>query len=291
MSNLDPQNHYQPWSQKLQNLIDVSDDIVTMMSGTDDARLLAIVANNPTIGITAPISGIGTAIKVGASANVSGSAFALTATNTGALKVYADDAGTLLGESAVRAAQFRTLVTLSHSNETSIFGSQSQLKIKAPLDCTLTSGNRAGSWNYLEIGGTLTKTVTLSGTSKATAGCFGMVDWDGVGSLTLSANHTLAGFAALTNITKTGGTFTQTGKFAAFATLNNSSASYTAFGAGMFFGPNSVVTPFVFTDEADVASVTNGAYLNDISATANAGYIRVIIGSTVRYIPVYAAKS
>jgi hypothetical protein len=38
MSNLDPQNHYQPWSQKLQNLIDVSDDIVTMMSGTDEPQ-------------------------------------------------------------------------------------------------------------------------------------------------------------------------------------------------------------------------------------------------------------
>jgi hypothetical protein len=62
MSNIDPQNHYQPWSQKLQNLIDVSDDIVTMMSGTDDARLLALVANSATIGVTLP-TGIATGLS------------------------------------------------------------------------------------------------------------------------------------------------------------------------------------------------------------------------------------
>jgi hypothetical protein len=62
MSNLDPQVPYQPWSQKLQNLIDVSDDIVTMMSGTDDARLLALVANSATIGVTLP-TGIATGLS------------------------------------------------------------------------------------------------------------------------------------------------------------------------------------------------------------------------------------
>jgi hypothetical protein len=467
-------------SQECMNMLkDVLTECANAFSATVDGDTLALTSLSCTglTTLTGQLAIAGTkasTFAIGANSSVAGSGFALTSAATKSLAIYADDAGTLLGESAVRAAQFRTLVTLSHSNETSIFGSQSQLKIKPPLDCTLTSGNRAGSWNYLEMAGTLTKTITLSGTSKATAGCFGMVDWDGVGSLTLSANHTLACFAALTNITKTGGTFTnsgkfaafaalnnstdsyskfaiglylpmsavtegirigessslsgsgvvlsssqtaafrchsddggaaisesavrggvfrtlvtvshsaevsifgcqnqlkianpasatlttgnragswnyleleptatttltlsgtskataasfnmvslssaaattvisaghvlaavaaltnvtttgptftQTGKFAAFATLNNSSASYTAFGSGIFFGPNSVVTPFVFTDEADVASVTNGSYLNDISATANAGYIRVIIGSTVRYIPVYAAKS
>ena len=230
-------------------------------------------------------------LYLGASANVYGSGYALTSSLTKAVGIYADDAGTLYGAGAVRAGVFRNLVTISHSNETSIFGVQGQLKIKAPLDCVLTTGNRAGSWNYLEIGGTLTKTVTLSGTNKATAGSFAMVDWDGVGALTISSGHVLAGYAALTNITKTGGAFTQTGKFAAFATLNNASASYTAFGAGVHFGPNSVVVPFSFTDESDVASVTNGAILADIHGTANAGYVKVLVGTAERYIPLYALKS
>lgn len=39
------------------------------------------------------------------------------------------------------------------------------------------------------------------------------------------------------------------------------------------------------------ASLTNGSLLNDISATANAGWIRVVIGSTTRYIALYAAKA
>lgn len=46
-----------------------------------------------------------------------------------------------------------------------------------------------------------------------------------------------------------------------------------------------------FADAAGLASVTNGAILADISATANAGWIKVMIGTTVRYIPVYAAKT
>lgn len=173
-------------------------------------------------------------LYLGASANVYGSGYALTSSLTKAVGIYADDAGTLYGAGAVRAGVFRNLVTISHSNETSIFGVQGQLKIKAPLDCVLTTGNRAGSWNYLELAGTNAKTITLSGADKATAGSFAMVDWDGVGALTLSSGHVLAGYAALTNVTKTGGAFTQTGTFAAFAALNNATSSYSPFAVGVY---------------------------------------------------------
>jgi len=44
-------------------------------------------------------------------------------------------------------------------------------------------------------------------------------------------------------------------------------------------------------DDGLPASLTNGSDLNDISATANAGWIKVLIGSTVRYIPLYEAKA
>jgi len=44
-------------------------------------------------------------------------------------------------------------------------------------------------------------------------------------------------------------------------------------------------------DDGLPASLTNGSDLNDISATANQGWIKVLIDSTVRYIPLYAAKA
>ncbi|MCR4308380.1 MAG: hypothetical protein NUV80_07565 [Candidatus Berkelbacteria bacterium] len=44
-------------------------------------------------------------------------------------------------------------------------------------------------------------------------------------------------------------------------------------------------------DDGLPASLTNGTDLADISATANAGWIKVLVGSTVRYIPLYAVKA
>lgn len=47
-----------------------------------------------------------------------------------------------------------------------------------------------------------------------------------------------------------------------------------------------------FTDDlGKPVSLTNGSVLNDISATANQGWIRVRVGSTTRYIPLYAEKA
>ena len=48
---------------------------------------------------------------------------------------------------------------------------------------------------------------------------------------------------------------------------------------------------FEMNDAEGIASVTNGSVLNDISSTANAGYIKVKIGDTTRYIAIYEAKS
>lgn len=49
---------------------------------------------------------------------------------------------------------------------------------------------------------------------------------------------------------------------------------------------------FDFTDDlGKPCSLTNGTDLADIKDTANAGWIKVRIGSTVRYIPLYAVKA
>ena len=44
-------------------------------------------------------------------------------------------------------------------------------------------------------------------------------------------------------------------------------------------------------DDGLPASLTNGTDLADISATPNAGWIKVLVGSTIRYIPLYAVKA
>lgn len=46
-----------------------------------------------------------------------------------------------------------------------------------------------------------------------------------------------------------------------------------------------------FTDDGAPASLTNGSDLNDISSTANEGWIKVQVGTTVRYIALYAVKA
>lgn len=57
-------------------------------------------------------------------------------------------------------------------------------------------------------------------------------------------------------------------------------------------GANTGFTNFVsFLDDGHPCSLTNGSTLNDISGTANEGWIKVLVGSTTRYIPLYAAKS
>jgi len=49
---------------------------------------------------------------------------------------------------------------------------------------------------------------------------------------------------------------------------------------------------FEFADDlGNPVSLTNGSTLNDISATANAGWMRVKVGSTTRYIALYAEKA
>ena len=55
---------------------------------------------------------------------------------------------------------------------------------------------------------------------------------------------------------------------------------------------NTIDTAFVrLPDDGTIVSVTNGSILNDISATTNAGFIKVLVGSNTRYIAVYEAKS
>jgi hypothetical protein len=91
------------------------------------------------------------------------------------------------------------------------------------------------------------------------------------------------------------GAGTVTGSMSCLKCYNNTNTTVTG---GVYaldiaaHGGNNVWTAFARFGDADgLASVTNGSILNDISATANAGWIKVIVGTTVRYIALYAAKT
>jgi len=57
-----------------------------------------------------------------------------------------------------------------------------------------------------------------------------------------------------------------------------------------FIGTPSVAF-FRVLDDGTIASVTNGTILNDISTTANAGFIKVLVGANIRYIALYEAHT
>ncbi len=48
---------------------------------------------------------------------------------------------------------------------------------------------------------------------------------------------------------------------------------------------------FKFFDDSENVDLDNGSVLNDINATANQGWLKLVIGSTVRYVALYAKKS
>ena len=47
---------------------------------------------------------------------------------------------------------------------------------------------------------------------------------------------------------------------------------------------------FKFYDDSENVDLDNGSVLNDINATANEGYLKIVVGTTVRYIALYAKK-
>lgn len=236
--------------------------------------------------------GIGSYFKLGAQANTAGSGLKLTSSTTSAMHVYADDGGVLLGETAVRAIRGRTLVTLSHSAETSIFGIQGQLKIQADADVTLTTGNRAGSWNYLEAAVASTKTLTLSGAYKFTAASFHMVEVSGAGTCVINTNHVLCAVAALSNTSVS--TLTQTGKYAAFATVNNATGTYTNFTYMLYCGNCDNVLYFPAASDFEHGAKIADGVAGDTGSEGTVGFdalIRCYIGDVAYYIPMFDAGS
>lgn len=90
------------------------------------------------------------ALSIGSQANTSGSGIALSASATGALRVFADDNGASIGDS-VRCLQGRTLLTIDQTGGT-IRSVQGQLKMLTGID--VTSGIYTAVQGYVEMAGT-----------------------------------------------------------------------------------------------------------------------------------------
>jgi hypothetical protein len=148
-----------------------------------------------------PIDGVsevellGDKVRIGTFASATTGGAIVSATNTSALAVYADDGGVALaGSTTIRAAHFRNLVTTATAAASSIFGSQSQLKAIAGMT---GSGYKAASWGYLETSGTQTTgsgyagvRATIDIPSGVTIGSGCIVSGLMVDSIDLGGTHT-----------------------------------------------------------------------------------------------------
>ncbi len=158
------------------------------------------------------------------------------------------------------------------ATDTSIYAFSGHLRVKA----NTASSSAFGIWAYLEesdtatipFGGALRAKVEGDATLTATS-LFG-IHVDGH----VASGATVTNFPAIK-----------------VATDIEGSSGQKAWTTILEVGTAPSVAYFKVPDDGTFASITNGNKLADISATANAGFITIVIGSTLRYIPVYAAKT
>ena len=175
-----------------------------------------------------------------------------------------------------RTAWFRTKVSLAQTTNSCI-GIEAQCRINNAA--TLGAGQFTGSWNYFE----------QSGTTALNTGCLASGSSNTVetaSTFTIDSGAILAGVVVDSSVNAG---ITNNGTFDGIYVKKGSGAL--DFVSGIEFTDCISSEIFKFADDGTVVSVTNGSILNDISATANAGFVKIKIGSDVRYLAAYAAKS
>ncbi|HUU83566.1 MAG TPA: hypothetical protein VM243_08685, partial [Phycisphaerae bacterium] len=187
---------------------------------------------------------------VGSSANTAGSGIALSVDVTGALQVFADDAGASLDAADnVRCIQGRLLLTTNQSGCT-IRAIQGQLKMATGK--ALTSGVFTANQGYVELMGTLT---------VASAAHFSCMD----ASLELGGVMTVSsgGFAYGVHVETTGaGTIVNNGTCAAVGIAKASGAASWPVGLNI---EDSVTTTGIAIGTTTTAGITIGATATGIS--------------------------
>lgn len=192
-------------------------------------------------------------IGVWASA-AAGSGIALSSAKTKAVDVCCDDGGAALSATAYRAIRSRMLLTAAQSGDCSPYGIQGHLKNTA---ADTTTGNKAGVWGYYEA---------ASGATVATnsAGVNAMIDVPS--GATIAASAVVAAIQCTSN--DLGGT--HTGK------------------AACIHAPNPVAGTWDYLAVLGSATGASAANTHSIDSHALNFILKVRVGTTDGYIPVFA---
>lgn len=172
----------------------------------------------------------------------------------------------------IHGLESRLVINKDESGDVSIYALTGHLRVKQDTP----SSSAFGTWAYFEQSGTVAVSfggalrAKVEGDAGLTATSLFGVHIDGH----VASGATVTNFPAIKVATDIEGT---TGQKAWTTILEVGTAPSVAY--------------LKVPDDGTIASVTNGSILNDISATANAGFIKVVVGSTTRYIPIYAVKA
>jgi hypothetical protein len=230
-------------------------------------------------------------ITLGASSNAKGAAPYLTASETAAVRLYADDAGTAVAFTGsvgdVRNLLARLLLTTDHSaNPVRLFASMGHLK---GYNANWNTEQVAGVYGYLELARD-TGTMTLSGYGKTSAGCFVV---ENSGALTVGTNHVLSGVSIISKITSD---LTMTGVVAGISIGKYDTTNWSDSTARVNF-PNAIAISaadnvlYFPTGSSYAAGVKIGSMTALGGATHTcSGLVRVNVAGTLYYMPLYAAS-
>lgn len=163
----------------------------------------------------------------------------------------------------------------------SIMGVEAQCRINGAASSanTLGAGQFTGIWAYWEQSGT---TALSSGNLSSATSC----TVESAATLTIDSGAILAGVVIDSSVNAG---ITNNGTFDGIYVKKASGAL--DFVNGIEFTDCVSGAILKVADDQTICSDDNQAILMDISATANAGFIKVEVGTTTRYIALYALKA
>ncbi len=194
-------------------------------------------------------------IKIGNfSSTAAGNGIRIKSTRTGAVKIYGDDAGTVLWAAGsvpdLKTTQSRLMITTDQTGgHIRAFGLMGQLK------------SYDGKWNTEQVGAVYARLEIVRSAETLTLGDYGVSAGVAAtvatsGTITISSRHILAGVAAISDFRAT---LTQTGKSVAFyagkydETNWSDSTARTVWGYGLYIEPLAVITAISVGSKANTA--------------------------------------
>jgi hypothetical protein len=194
---------------------------------------------------------LGKAIETGTYQSTASGGITLTSTNTRPVSFLFDDAGVEMGAgSDVRATVSRVLLTVDHTNASTINALRGQLKANDLVDMSSATGVRCATMGYLELAGTGARTV-----AGYTAAIRASIEEGASGTTTVSGSSFFSGVES--NLSS-GRSYTLTGEMAAFATTATSTADWDI---GLLVSANSC------TNGIEVQACTTGINITGATTT------------------------